>query len=146
MPLFQFQAIQVLNLTEADHPSLKKEGSSLVIAATRGGEQIVITLPASVSDQTQMIPETKTPKKFFRKAVRTNVKVPPARRGEQHPHARLTEGDVREMRAMAQDKSYVSQFDSLHAMYMDIAKVYKIHFTTAYKIIRNQSWKHVTNG
>jgi predicted transcriptional regulator len=29
---------------------------------------------------------------------------------------------------------------------MDFAKIYNIHYTTAYKIVHGQSWKHLNNG
>jgi len=65
--------------------------------------------------------------------------------GEAHAKAKLTEQDVREMRELFNDKGYRSTFKSSYEMYLDLAKTYKVHYTTAYKIINGQSWKHVAN-
>lgn len=139
---FQFQAVQVLNLTAEDHPLCKIEGRQMTITATRNSDQIVITVPLpnssellSLPNETRAVPQ----KKLHRPANRTYV------RGEAHCRAKLTEQDVREMRELFNDKDYRRTFRSTYEMYLDLAKTYKIHYTTAYKIITGQSWKHVAN-
>lgn len=152
MNSFQFQAVQVLNLTAEDHPLCKIEGRQLTVTATRGGDQIVITVPLSHSSELLNPPQQKQPVRIetpqrpqLRKTkARRQVKRAYSR-GEDHCRAKLTEQDVREMRELFADQDYRGTFKSTYEVYLDLAKTYKIHYTTAYKIINGQSWKHVAN-
>lgn len=149
MNSFQFQAVQVLNLTTEDHPLCKIEGRQLTITANRGADQIVINVALPHSSELLNLPQEKQATwiqsaqhqiaKSSHPAKRTYV------RGEAHSKAKLTEQDVREMRELFNDKGYRSTFKSSYEMYLDLAKTYKVHYTTAYKIINGQSWKHVAN-
>ena len=51
-----------------------------------------------------------------------------------------------EMREIFNDKSYRKYFGSDHQILEEFAKIYNIHYTTAYKIVRGQSWKHLNNA
>lgn len=136
---FQFQAIQVLNLTPDDKPTCKIEGRQLTVSATRGGDQIMITIPLSSADNLIDFPKKETmPMKVVRSSTRRVYK-----RGEAHFRAKLTDQDVLEMRELARDASYRKSFKSTYEMYLDLAKTYKIHYTTAYKILKRLSWKHL---
>ncbi len=66
-------------------------------------------------------------------------------KGEDHPKAKLSETDVLEMRELFNDKSYRKDFGSDHQILMDFSKIYNIHYSTAYKIVHGQSWKHLNN-
>ena len=152
MNSFQFEAVQVLNLTTEDHPLCKIEGRQMTITATRGTDQIVINVALPHSSELLKLPQEKQPVRIQtpvrpqlqkRKARRTVNRTYPC--GEAHAKAKLTEQDVREMRELFSDKGYRSTFKSTYEVYLDLAKTYKIHYTTAYKIINGQSWKHVAN-
>ena len=149
---FQFQAVQVLNLTAEDHPLCKIEGRQLTVTANRGVDQIVINIALPHSSELLRLPQQTQPMQI-QSPARPRVHKRPARRamnrtysrGEDHCRAKLTEQDVREMRELFADQDYRGTFKSAYEVYLDLAKTYKIHYTTAYKIINGYSWKHVTN-
>ena len=152
MNSFQFQAVQLLNLTPEDQPSCKIENHQLTVSATRNGDQIVITVPLSQANQELRLPST-TPQVHIKAPAKPQLRSKKPRRainrtyscGENHFKAKLTEQDVREMRELFADQDYRQTFNSSYEVYLDLAKTYKIHYTTAYKIINGQSWKHVAN-
>lgn len=152
MNSFQFEAVQVLNLTTEDHPLCKIEGRQMTITATRGTDQIVINVALPSSSELLNLPQEKQPVRIQAPLRPQLRKAKPRRamnrtyvRGEAHCRAKLTEQDVREMRELFADKDYRSTFNSSYEVYLDLAKTYKIHYTTAYKIINGQTWKHVAN-
>jgi hypothetical protein len=149
MNSFQFQAVQVLNLSAEDHPTCRIEGHQLTLTATRNGEQIIITAPISNSSElTQQPKAVKMPtpaRPQLRKSTHRRTVNRDYPRGEQHPKAKLTEQDIKEMRELFADPDYINTFRSTYEAYIDLAKTYKIHYTTVYKIVNGQSWKHVAN-
>ena len=152
MNSFQFQPTQVLNLSAADHPTCHIAGHQLTLTATRNGEQIIITAPISNSSEvlklTQQSKAVKMPvpaRPQLRKSTQRHEVNRDHLRGEQHPKAKLTERNIKEMREIFADPDYIKGFRSTYEAYMDLAKTYKIHYTTVYKIVNGQSWKHVAN-
>jgi hypothetical protein len=152
MNSFQFQAVQVLNLSAEDHPTCRIEGHQLTLTATRNGEQIIITAP--ISNSSEVVKLTQQPKAVkmptparpqLRKSTHRRTVNRDYPRGEQHPKAKLTEQDIKEMRELFADPDYINTFRSTYEAYIDLAKTYKIHYTTVYKIVNGQSWKHVAN-
>lgn len=152
MNSFQFQAVQVLNLAAEDHPLCKIEGRQLIITANRGADRIEINVALPHSSELLRLPQQAQPIQIQAPAhpqLRKRKNRRSANRvyacGEAHAKAKLTEQDVREMRELFNDASYRRTFKSSYEVYLDLAKTYKIHYTTAYKIINGQSWKHVAN-
>jgi hypothetical protein len=152
MNSFQFQAVQVLSLSAEDHPTFRIEGHQLTITATRNGEQIIITAP--IANSSEVLKLTQQPKAVkmpaparpqLRKSTHRHAVNRDYLRGEQHPKAKLTEKDIKGMRELFADPDYMNTFRSTYEAYLDLAKTYKIHYTTVYKIVNGQSWKHVAN-
>jgi len=145
---FQFKAVQILQLGESDNPTIKIEDGTLTISADRDGDQIMITAPvpsASVlSQKAKAVPAAPVVTKSVRRKPKYWSRNP--RYGENHAKAKLKEQDIREMRALSLDEEYRKGFESMHALYLDLAKVYNVHYTTVYKIVHGQSWKHVKNA
>ena len=151
MSSFTFNEVQLLNLREEDQPQVQFQNGIMTLMASRNGDQIMITAPIRDSlGISEKIPKSQLtsiiPSPIVRKSTqksrhfKSNMCC-----GEKHPKAKLTENDIREMRSMAADKAYQLEFSGPHQMYMDLAKIYGIHYTTVYKIVNNQSWKHVAN-
>lgn len=144
MTTFQFKAVQLLQLREADNPTVRIEDGTLTISADRDGDQILITTP--VTDTLELPKQVAAPvaaRKVQRKQRYWNRNSP---RGEDHAKAKLKEQDIREMRAMFRDEQYRKGFGSMYALYIDIAKAYNVHYTTVYKIVHGQSWRHVADA
>jgi predicted transcriptional regulator len=145
---FQFKAVQLLQLSEADNPTIKIEDGTLTIAANRDGDQILITSPVPstsvLSQKAKAVQAAPVVTKPVRRKSRYWSRNP--RYGENHAKAKLKEQDIREMRALSLDEDYRKGFDSMHALYLDLAKAYNVHYTTVYKIVHGQSWKHVKNA
>lgn len=136
-----FQPVQLLNFTEADQPCISLDQGVWTLVATRNGEQIMITAPDNRHQLQQVAP--RPVKQRVKRRGQINTWAP---KGEEHPKAKLSEADVMEMRELFNDKNYRAEFQSDHKVLMDFAKIYNIHYTTAYKIVHGQSWKHLNNG
>lgn len=148
MTTFQFKAVQLLQLGEADNPSVRLEDGTLTISANRDGDQILITTPVPRTFELAKQTSPPTPVKRVIKATRRKSRYwdRNAPRGEDHSKAKLKEQDIREMRALFHDEKYRKSFGSMNAMYVDIAKAYDVHYTTVRKIVHGQSWRHVKDA
>ena len=125
---FDFQAIQTLRITADDHPNIDVKDGNLILTATRGSDQIMITAPIN-----SVIPTAKT----------ASVKKPQRAARRARPLAKLNADLVREIRAKAADRSFMSQFNSLNSAYTQLSKDYGVHLTTIYGVIQRYSWKNV---
>lgn len=125
---FNFQAIQTLRITADDHPNIDVQDGNLVLTATRGEDQIMITAPINSVIPTAKAAAVKKPQSRFRKP---------------RPLAKLNADLVREIRARAADRDFIGQFNSINAAYTQLSKDYGVHLTTIYGIIRRYSWKNV---
>jgi hypothetical protein len=141
MSPFNFHAIQTLELNTSDNPNIDVQNGRLILTASRGEDQIMITAPLNSVVPTAVQTTVKQPKSIRRrKASSFNVNRP---MGENHSLAKLTEVQVREMRALAADKSYMSSFATKYAAIKELADAFKVHFTTVAKILDGKSWKHI---
>lgn len=130
---FNFQAVQTLRITAEDSPSIDVKDGNLVLTAIRGEDQIMITAPIN-----SVIPTVKA----------TTVKTPRNRIGrlngrKARPLAKLNADLVREIRSKAADSSFLNQFNSINAAYVQLGKDYGVHLTTIYGIIHRHSWKNI---
>ncbi len=135
-----FQSVQTLHFTAADQPSVTLNQGTWTLVANRNGEQIMITAP-DTRRQVAVVPPAPAKRRIKRRSRLVNW----TPKGEDHPKAKLSETDVLEMRELFNDKSYRKDFESDHQILMDFAKIYNVHYTTAYKIVHGQSWKHLNN-
>lgn len=125
---FDFQAIQTLRITADDHPNIDVKDGNLVLTATRGSDQIMITAPINSVIPTAKAASVKKPQRAARRA---------------RPLAKLNADLVREIRAKAADRNFMGQFHSLNAAYTQLSKDYGVHLTTIYGVIQRYSWKNV---
>jgi hypothetical protein len=141
MSTFNFHAIQTLEILPEDKPNIDVQHGRLVLTASRGDDQIMITAPLNSvipgADKTVV----KSPRRYRRRAKFNPVA--DRRFGENHKLAKLTEDDVRNIRQLTADPEYMKQFASNYAVSKEIAKGLNVHFTTVLKIIEGRSWKHV---
>lgn len=142
----EFRAIQLLAFTEEDKPAIVRGQGVWTLLAQRNGERIMITAPdlettdsAAHLSNLQPGPVTRT----IRRQSRPYAKVP---KGELHPKSKLSEKDVVEMRSIFKEGMQSNEYGSEHKLLLAIAEAFKVHYTTVYKIVRGQSWKHVKNG
>ena len=147
MSTFNFQALQTLSISQEDNPRIDVRDGQLVLTAERNNERIMITAPLNSVMPKAVATTVKTPKQRpqHHKLKGTSLPSSDLRVGETNRNSKLTENDVREMRALAADRDYQKEFKSSHEMYHAIGKVYKVHFTTVYNIVNRNSWKHVKN-
>lgn len=146
MSPFNFQAIQTLAIVKEDNPHVDVRDGQLILTAERNNERIMITAPLASVMPTAVKSTVKAPARSPRNAQKgKSLPASDRRVGEKNPLAKLTEEDVREIRALATDSDYQKEFSSMHEMFHAIGKVYGVHFTTAYNIVNRRSWKHVGN-
>lgn len=137
MNAFNFQAIQSLELTSEDKPHLDVKDGHIVLTAERGEDRIIITAPLS-----GVLP----------KVAKTTVKTPMRRpmlsqrtrnQGTNNPISKLDDGKVREIRAMAADKTLAAKHGGKMSFYTEIGKFYGVNKYTIKNVVEGVSWKHV---
>lgn len=148
MSPFTFHAIQSLDITEADSPNIDVQDDLLILTATRGADRIRITAPLSSvvpTGTTKNTAPAEAPDRPMRRRTQytSTVRTYGFKPGEKSPMAKLKEAEVREIRTLAADQSYINSFRSEHALMKDLAQAYKVHPTTVYQILRGTTWKHV---
>lgn len=144
MSPFNFQPVQLLELSQADSPSIDVQDGKIILTAQRNGEQIRITAPLqNVLPQVQATTVQAPKRKAVTPSYGLLVTGPDKRRGEKNKMAKLTDEAVREIRLMLSDKKLVASYPSTHSLYLEIGKAYNIHFTTVRNIAQGNSWKHI---
>jgi hypothetical protein len=153
MSPFNFEPIQILDIKPEDNPQIDVKDGLILIKASRGSDRIVITaplqsvLPSPVQTTVRASSNNREHSRTYRRqpAIKPGTLLPADHGavGENSSNAKLTEVEVREMRALSNDPSYTQTFENKQQMLYDLAKVYKIHWTTVRNILINKSWKHV---
>ena len=141
MSPFNFHAIQTLEIGPDDQPKIDVQNGRLVLTALRGADQIMITAPLNSVITTPVNTTVKASRPAKRRpsfVPKNNVPF-----GEDHRLAKLKEEDVRKIRSLASDPSYMASFGSKHAALKGMASMLNVHFTTVLKVIEGKSWKHV---
>jgi hypothetical protein len=140
MSPFNFQAVQLLELSHDDTPTLDVQDDTVILTAQRGDEQIRITAPLK-----NIVPQVAATTVKGRPSPRRGMPLPGGdkRLGESNGMAKLTEESVREIRLLLSDPKFVKSFRSAKALYEEIARVYKVHPLTVKNVATNVSWKHV---
>jgi len=135
MSPFNFQPVQLLELSKSDAPSIDVQDGQLILTAQRGDERIRITAPLN-----QVLPQVHS----------TQVKMPSISRaggdkrvGELNGMSKLNEQSVREIRLMMSDSKFVKSFSTKMALLAELAKAYNVHPATVKNVVDNVSWKHV---
>ena len=137
---FNFQPVQLLELSEADAPSIDVQDGKMILTAQRGDEQIRITAPLH-----HVMPQVKATEVKMPRTSRKGIPVPGGdkRLGELNGMAKLNEDHVREIRLMMSDPKFVRSFPSKQALLQELSKAYGVHIATVRNVIENVSWKHV---
>jgi hypothetical protein len=140
MSPFNFQPVQLLELSEADTPSIDVQDGKMILTAQRGEERIRITAPLH-----QVMPQVKATEVKMPRTQRRGIPIGGGdkRVGELNGMAKLNEQHVREIRLMISDPKFMSSFRSKLALRIELAKAYNVHPATIKNVIENVSWKHV---
>jgi len=142
MTTFNFKSVQLLELLDADAPTIDVQDGHLILTAERGGESIRITAPLKQTLPQVVNTTVKLPAK--RSCKRTRIAGGKKRAGEMNGMAKLTEAKVREIRLILSDKKLTKSYNSRQALFEELARAYGVHFATIRSIAYNQSWKSVT--
>lgn len=141
MTTFNFKSVQLLELADADHPTIDVQDGQLILTAERDGECIRITAPLK-----QMLPQVAaTTVKMPLPSSRKGKPLPGGekRQGELNGMAKLTDAKVREIRLILSRTRPNSPYGTRHALFAELARTYNVHVATIRSIAYNESWKHV---
>lgn len=141
MTYFTFKPIQTLVLSKDDNPRLAVKDGVLTITATKEGETLLISAPMPMVASTPVVKTTVKNQTTGKIQQRRHGSHLPS--GEQHPLSKLTEKEVREIRAMAADASIRNSYSSHNKFLVELGRMYKVHFTTIAHIINRVTWKHI---
>lgn len=145
MSIFSFQSVKTLKLSVEDNPHIEIKEDQLYLSAERGGESILISVPAeAMLPITSKIQKTKVkvPSKTIKSRVE-NVTGLHYSVGSDNKMAKLTEENVRDIRTLLNDKDFVNSYRNVTQMYKDVAKSYKVSAWAIKNVAENISWKHV---
>jgi hypothetical protein len=151
MDHFQFSDVKLLQLKSADQPSFAFDKSYLTITATRDGTTIIIKAPmkstkelkSGVTDLTFAPKLNQKENVNIGKNPRKNYNFSGVLRGEKHPHSRLTEYQVRQIKERFASSIYMKQFNSRIAASVEIAKEYGVSVSCISSIQAERNWRHV---
>ena len=147
MKPLEFREIRKLEICDEHEPTYTIRGGNIVLTATSDNTEYELVFPSATLRTMLLQPKAAkvTTHNNGRHRPRRNMRIKAGDRrvGENSHKAKLTEADVREIRAMAKDKTYMAGFGSKYAAMCDLSKTYKIHVTQIYKIVNNQAWKTV---
>lgn len=153
MPHFEFKSYQFLDFSENDNPKVFFEGDKLVISAEREGEVIMVSTPmpgkplAPVTSSKVTQPKRKSlSSRSARRQVIPQPRLPitDSRVGENSKLAKLTVEQVKEIKQFLNDPKTLEEFGSWTNAYIQIGKMYGVHFTTIANIAKYRTWKHVS--
>lgn len=147
MKPLEFREIRKLEISDEHAPTYSLRGGNIVVTARSENTEYELVFPCgAIRSMFGQAKATKvsTPQLQRRKPLNRQIKPGDRRVGENSHKAKLTEADVREIRAMAVDKGYIASFGSKYAAMLDLSRIYKIHVTQVYKIVNRQSWKTVS--
>lgn len=154
-----------LDLAHPDHVSVITKDGRVTISVTKDGTSVTLGLPIRSGFNTNLMPalqqsndmalmtktitgsntkKTQLPSKVTSETTRlivgatTNRKKPAA-----FFNAKLTEGDVREIKGILSTPSLMKEFRSLNRAYIEIGKAYGVSQHTISNIHKGKAWAHV---
>lgn len=150
---FEFKSIQLLDFSTEDNPKVFFEGDKLVISAERGGEVLMVSTPMPGEQRIAKVQtQVKKPKRKMLASSGKRYPLPtqqvlPAtdsRVGENSKLAKLNEEKVKEIKQFLNDPKTLDEFSSWTNAYIQLGRMYNVHFTTISNIAKNRTWKHVS--
>jgi hypothetical protein len=139
---FDFKTVQHLDITTADSPSMDVKDGQLILMAERGDARIMITAP--LNGLVPQVAKTTVRNGARRLPASSTVrKARPALQGSKNKLSKLTEEQVLEIRAIANDREQRRKYGTKVAMYRDLASKYGLHVLTVQNVINRVSWKHI---
>jgi hypothetical protein len=101
------------------------------------------TKPQSSKPSIVRIDRTETGQQIERRSNRNNHS---NHSNDYIPFSRkLTESQVREIKALLDDKDYMREFKSEYKAHKELGDVYNVNYMTIAMIARGMTWKHITN-
>lgn len=142
------EALSQLDITNPDHVSVITRDGKMTVSVTKDGAAVTVSLPVRTTFNTnpptplQQAPELPPYKALVSKETTRSY---PLRRARMvpNPNSKLTEAQVREIKAILADPDIMSKFRGTTHAYNEIGKAYKISGCAVSHIARGISWKHV---
>lgn len=133
-----------IDISNPDHVSVISNEDRVTFSVKKGARSMNISFPisSSTTDGTQAEQQIKpihpdAPVKMLVSKITGNPK--PGMRG----NPKLTEADVREIRAILSSKDMMAEYGNKHRAYCDIGNGYGVSKDTIANIHMNRSWRHV---
>ena len=142
MSQFNFQSCSILEFSKEDDPRVFFEDDRLMITAERNNERILISAPLPSGKAPVVLAKVKAPK---RKPLLSTPKLPTtdSRVGENSKMSKLTVAEVTEIKQILADPKSLKDFKNHTNAYIELGKMYNVHFTTIANIAKHRTWKHV---
>ena len=148
MSHFDFQSYRLLEFSNEDCPTVFFNDDRLCITAERDDEIIMITAPMPQEKAKAPVTrsQVKAPnRKPIKAAAKTSSTLPvtDSRVGENSKLSKLTAAQVTDIKQMLADPQTLKEFKTRTNSYVELAKVYGVHWTTVANIDKRRTWKHV---
>ncbi|NBR24442.1 MAG: hypothetical protein EBU08_11865 [Micrococcales bacterium] len=138
------ELLSQLDVANPDHVSVITRAGKVTISVKKDGAEVTVGFPikGQVFNMTPRPPlQQPAPKLMAVKESQGNVKarIKPV----QFHNNKLTESDVREIKAMLGDHGIMSKFNSRHQAYIEIGKAYKVSLHAIANIAKGKAWSQV---
>ena len=141
------QDISQLDIVKPDHVSVITDNGKMTVSITKDGAAITVSLPVRNTFDTTPRPPLQQPEL---QQKNTTLKVVQGTRDYHsrpaiipNPNSKLTEKQVKEIKAILNDKEIMAKFRGITHAYNEIGRAYKISGCAVSHIARGISWKHV---
>lgn len=142
------EALSQLDVSNPDHVSVITRDGKMTVSIRKAGSAVTVSMPIqNVFDTTPVTPTQGAPELQPYKAMVTKQvskdQLLSRPRLVPNPNSKLTEVQVREIKAILADPEIMGKFRGTTHAYNEIGKAYKISGCAVSHIARGISWKHV---
>lgn len=138
------ELLNQIDVANPDHVSVITRSGRITISVKKDGAEVMVGFP--IKDQvfnTTPRPPLQQPAPKLMAVKETVVSMGKRTKPVRFHNNKLTEADVREIKAMLCDDGIMSKFRSKHQAHIEIGKAYKVSSDAIANISSGRAWAHI---
>jgi len=138
------ELLSQLDVASPDHVSVITRAGKVMISVKKDGAEVTVGFP--IKDQvfnTTPRPPLQQPAPKLMAVIETKGNARKRTKPAQLQNCKLTEADVREIKAMLSDHGIMSKFRSKHQAHIEIGKAYKVSHHAIANIANGKAWLNI---
>ena len=142
-PIQLMEALSQLDIQNPDHVSVITREGKVTISVLKDGTSVTLGLPIRQVINTTSRPALQQDNEMALVKKIVTGDSPRRVKPQAFCNAKLSEGDVREIKGVLSTPSIMKEFKSLNRAYIDIAKAYGVSQHTISNIHKGKAWTHI---